>query len=261
MNKVCNALVICAPTFFRNRDSPRYAASLQTLATCKKLGLRVVLVDGSPFESGIHDDLQMAGALVVREEAEGKARALRQALRIAAERFDEAEVFAFQELEKTDFVRFYESLVPCMLQHCQSSGSLKDGQHWQLCNPSRSESSWSTYPTEQVLEERFQNRLANLIAKEYGFHQDLDWSFGPFLLRREYVQAWVEFAGQSYDAQWGPMIVAYRANPHIRIGSPVVDFEHSEAMRVEEEGNLDHALRRLQQLQDTAAAFQLAWSA
>merc|ERR1711879_913927 len=99
----------------------------------------------------------------------------------------------------------------------------------------------------------------DLISQQNGFTYSLDWSFGPFLLRREYVQSWTEYKGQTYDSQWGPMISLFRSNPSIRIGTPFVDYLHSEKMKAEEEGNLEHALRRLNQLQDCVASHRMAW--
>mmetsp|Transcript_34148 Transcript_34148/g.94144 ORF Transcript_34148/g.94144 Transcript_34148/m.94144 type:complete len:276 (+) Transcript_34148:97-924(+) len=251
---VRNSLVICAPTFFHSCSEPRFEASLATLAAARKRGYRFVLVDGSPGD-GVADVLSKAGATVVREEARGKANALRQALRVAGERFPSAEVFAFQELEKADFVRFYECIVPGLLRRL-------DGERgrWDMCNPARSESSWLTYPTEQVLEERFQNQLMHLNARRYGFPASLDWSFGPFLFRREHLEAWLTYPGQSYDSQWGPMVQAFKADASTNIGVAVVDYVHSPFMKAEEEGQWEHAKRRLKQLQDCIATNEDVWA-
>merc|ERR1712032_616066 len=134
-----------------------------------------------------------------------------------------------------------------------------EGRHWDFCNPARSEASWATYPLEQVLEEKFHNRLMHLISKEHGFTVPLDWSFRPFLLRREYVQQWLAYTGQTYDAQWGPLVAALRQDPALLVGTPIVDYQHTRAMKEDEEGSLDHAMRRLQQLNMCVEAHRAAW--
>lgn len=260
MDQVREALVICAPTFFRCQGEPRYSACLSTLAACRQRGFRVVLVDGSPPDVGIAADLKAAGAaVVVHEECPGKGNALRQALRVAGESFPSAQVLAFQELEKTGLVEHYEALVPGLLDADAGVCPSQQQRRWDLCNPARSELSWSSYAVEQVHEEKFQNRLAQLLAQQNGFPFDLDWSFGPFLLRREYLDTWTGYAGQTYDAQWGPMILAFKSNRSLLVGTPVIDYIHSPAMKAEEEGSLDHAMRRLRQLQDCVKAFEGAW--
>mmetsp|Transcript_91118 Transcript_91118/g.272005 ORF Transcript_91118/g.272005 Transcript_91118/m.272005 type:complete len:152 (+) Transcript_91118:32-487(+) len=133
------------------------------------------------------------------------------------------------------------------------------GKPWDMCNPARSEASWRTYPVEQVHEERFQNRLMDLNARRFGFVTDLDWSFGPFLFRAELLQDWLSYAGESYDAQWGPIIRAFRANSSLVIGTPVVDYKHSEFMKLEEEGSWSYAMIRFKQLQDVVVAHQRVW--
>jgi len=243
------ALVICSPTFFKSKEEPRFVASMDTLSVCRERGFRVLLVDGSPVDTGVPAALEECGAVVEREEGRGKSNALRQALRAAGERFSDAQVFAFQELEKTDFIRHYNECVLGMLGNTE----------WELCNPARSESSWKTYPVEQEHEEKFQNRLMDLNANRHGFNTPLDWSFGPFLLKRTHLHRWLEYPGQGYDSQWGPMIKAIQDKPDIVIGTPVLDYKHSESMKREEEGSWKHAKIRLKQLNETVAAHEEVW--
>eukprot|EP00415_Alexandrium_ostenfeldii_P002221 UN2221 len=99
----------------------------------------------------------------------------------------------------------------------------------------------------------------DLNARRFGFSHSLDWSFGPFLLQSKYVQDWLSYAGETYDAQWGPLVRVFKANGSVVVGTPEVDYKHSEFMKLEEEGSWPHAMRRLTQLQDVIAAFQRVW--
>lgn len=130
---------------------------------------------------------------------------------------------------------------------------------WDVCNPTRSESCWATYPTEQRLEEHFQNHMLNLIAQSHGFTTALDWSFGPLLMRRKFAQLWIEFDGGAYDAQWGPMVRAFQENKALTIGTPLVDYKHTTIMRDQEEGDIDFAFKRLAQLQSVVETFKRLW--
>lgn len=246
-----NALVICAPTFFNSRSESRFVASMATLSLCREKGYSVLLVDGSPRQSGVRELMSQAGALVLQETGQGKANALRQALSATKEHFPTKKIIAFQELEKTDFIRFYEL--------CVAGFTGEFGAPWDMCNPARSEDSWNTYPVEQALEEKFQNRLMNLNAANHGFTTALDWSFGPFLLKSEFLNFWTKYEGQSYDAQWGPMIVCFRSYGSFVIGTPAVDYQHPAPMKKEEEGDWNHAINRLRQLNGCVTAHQRVW--
>lgn len=115
VNDESSLLAIAVPTFFPNAEDPRFTASLDTLKECKSRGYRVVLVDGSP--QTVRDVLTQAGAaLVVEQTSVGKAGALRQAICAALDLEPPAKIIAFQELEKTDFVRFLRCFDPISLQ-------------------------------------------------------------------------------------------------------------------------------------------------
>ena len=111
------------------------------------------------------------------------------------------------------------------------------------------------------MEEKFQNHLLNMIGKQHGF-PDLDWSFGPVLFRRALAWCWLEYEGNSYDgnsydSQWAPLIRSVQGGT--RVGAPLVDYQHSEAMKAQEEGDVGFALKRLAQLNSCVAVFQTMW--
>lgn len=88
----------------------------------------------------------------------------------------------------------------------------------------------------------------------------MDWHFGPFAFKAKHVELWTAYkTGQnSYDAQLVPIVHAIRKG--LTVSSIMIEFELSEKMRHEEQGNVAYIEKRLAQLNELDPVVKKAWS-
>jgi hypothetical protein len=242
-------LIVVAPTFYSSVEESRFILGLDACRQAARYGIRLILVDGSPLEE-IRTALQNAGknrqgksfVRVIPQVVPGKKGvALREAIRAALEEFDSAGlacghgVIAFQELEKVDMFRNWNSVV----NHMAETGA-------EVVCPRREDSLFkSTYPIEQYYSETFGNLYLDSLGSKIGF-PSIDWTVGPIALRCTLSKYWLDFDGQIWDAQLVPMLHAFLAGA--KVTSFEIDYRHSELMKHQEEGQPEWSEKRLMQL-------------
>jgi hypothetical protein len=242
-------LIVVAPTFYSNVEDSRFILGLDACRQAALHGIRLILVDASPLEE-IRMALQNAGknhdgkslVRVMPQVIPGKKGvALREAIRAALEEFDSAglastdSVIAFQELEKVDMFRNWNSVV----NHMAETGA-------EIVCPRREDSLFkSTYPIEQYYSEIFGNLYLDSLGSKIGL-PSIDWTAGPMALRCTLSKHWLDFDGQIWDAQLVPMLHAFLSGA--KVASFEIDYRHSKLMKQQEEGRPEWAEKRLLQL-------------
>ena len=242
-------LIVVAPTFYSSVEESRFILGLDACRQAASNNIRLILVDGSPLEE-IRTALHNAGknhegkslVRVIPQVAPGKKGvALREAIQAALEEFDSAglagedSVIAFQELEKVDMFRNWNSVV----NHMAETGA-------GIACPCREDSLFkSTYPIEQYYSETFGNLYLDSLGSKIGL-PSIDWTAGPMALRCTLSKHWLDFDGQIWDAQLVPMLHAFLAGA--KVTSIEIDYRHSLIMKQQEEGKPEWSEKRLLQL-------------
>lgn len=236
-------LIVVAPTFYPDRDDPRFTLGLECCRAAARHKIRLIIVDASPDES-IRDRLRQHGAPYVQVFAQTtkgkKGAALRQAIRHAYDELKDKEngIIAFQEPEKIDMIRQWPALAAYMVN---------DGKA-DICVPRRSDESFKrTYPIEQYHSEKFANLHLDAVAARVGFHPSIDWTMGPIAFRQKWAPVWLEYGGDLWDAQIVPMVRAQRQK-NAKVASFDVEFHHPPSMKKQEEGVPEWSHKRLFQL-------------
>lgn len=238
-------LIVVAPTFYAKTDDVRYRLGVEACREAAKYEVSLLLVDASP-SSDIKVGLERAGRTadgrsfvrVVAQTWQGaKGVALREGIHLAAEQLEGKDdaVIGFQELEKVSMFKHYQKLVG----HIVASGS-------QIAVPRRNDATFKrTYPIEQYHSEKFANMLLDSIGSQIGM-PSIDWTIGPVLFRSDQVQYWLDYNGETWDAQLVPIVDA-----HIKgstVSSFEIDYEHPKEMKDQEQGQSIWNEKRLHQI-------------
>lgn len=216
--------------------------------------IHVFIVDDSPdpiVHAKLLDVLSPGFVHVVTQDKayySGKGGALRQAVKAAMEWFRERNIgsdesaIVFTEPEKVDIVEHVRDIVmPLLIDEAD------------IVVPARDEELFrETYPIEQYHSESYGNCYFNLLAKQFpGFRKDgptkLDWLFGPFAFKTNLANSWLNYEGNSWDAQIVPYVRGIRMHDW-RLTSVPVRFVHSREMKEQEEGDPIWVAKRLYQL-------------
>ena len=243
--------IVVAPTFYTDRSDDRFTIALDLCRQAAKLQIRLILVDDSPDHDQVRTDLERAGrdatekafVQVQKQRQTGKKGvALREGIAAALDELSSAGnverqgVICFQEPEKIDMLRHWESII----SHMHSTNS-------DICVPRRSHASFqSSYPIEQYHSESFANLHLDSLARQVGF-PSIDWTAGPIALSTTKAPHWLEYNGEIWDAQIVPMVVAQRWHG-CSVSSLEVDFILPAAMKQQEEGSPKWGEKRLLQL-------------
>ena len=240
-----NMLIVVAPTFYTSVDDIRYHLGIEACRQAAKHEVSLLLVDASPIPE-VAQGLETAGMTtdgrhfvqVVPQSWKGKKGvALREGIAKAAEdlKGNKDAIIAFQELEKVAMFQHYNKLV----NHLRQSGS-------QIVVPRRSDESFkSTYPIEQYHSENFVNMLLDSIGSEIGM-PSIDWTIGPVLFRSDQVQYWLNYNGETWDAQLVPVVDAHIKGS--KISSFEIDYDHPKEMKEQEQGQAGWNEKRLYQI-------------
>mmetsp|Transcript_55148 Transcript_55148/g.133993 ORF Transcript_55148/g.133993 Transcript_55148/m.133993 type:complete len:334 (+) Transcript_55148:76-1077(+) len=238
-------LIVVAPTFYADMDDIRYHLGLKACREAAKHEVSLLLVDASPSNE-VAEGLEKAGRTtdgrnfvrVVPQTWKGKKGvALREGISKAAEELKDNKdaIIAFQELEKVAMFQHYQNLV----DHFRQSGS-------QIVVPRRSDQSFkSTYPIEQYHSENFANMLLDSMGSEIRM-PSIDWTIGPVLLKSDQVQYWLQYHGETWDAQLVPVVDAHVKGS--KISSFEIDYVHPKEMKEQEQGQAGWNEKRLYQI-------------
>jgi len=216
------AFIVVSPTFYGNKDDPRFALGIEACRRAKTQGIPLLLVDASPPE--IRKALEEAGAEVcVQTRAGRKGAALREAIGLARARLPSDGVICFQELEKVEMIALQREVA----HYVASSGC-------DVCVPRREDCLFRrSYPVEQYHSEQFANLYLDALGSLIGL-PSLDWTFGPVALRASAATFWEECDGELWDAQIVPFIRAAMWGS-ARVEALQVHYTHPAAMKREEE--------------------------
>jgi hypothetical protein len=240
--------IVVAPTFYVSTEEPRYLLGLDACREAVKYGINLILIDGSPSQS-IKDGLEQAGTSiddrrvkyvrVVRQKSKGKkGAALREGVAEALNELGSSisgSVIGFQELEKVDLFRHWNSIV----KHMENEGS-------DVCVPKRRDAEFqSSYPMEQYHSETFANALLNSLGSAIKLDA-IDWTNGPVALRATQARHWLQYAGELWDAQLVPIVDAHLNGA--KVTSFEIDYLHPESMKNMEQGIAVWNEKRLYQI-------------
>ena len=234
----------------------------------QRLGIPMLAVDASTTGSDLPAALRALGVTVHKQTFKGrKGAALREGIAVAVGMLSEGGVIVYSEAEKVGLVRFIPDIAAAcrMEKHGELGGA--GNERTAIVVPRRNREQFeATYPAEQVASETFANlHLDNLarahcpeaFAKVAAGKGSLDWTVGPFALRKEHAGLWLECEGDLWDAQLVPIIHAVRKG--LRVDELILPYEHPEEMKREEEGSAEWGAKRLFQLQFLHDTLSKGW--
>ena len=239
---------VVSVTYYIDQSDIRFSLAQQLCRLATQRRIRLIIVDDSPPE--IHATLQQEEGLSVKifrqskDQYQGKGGALRQAIHLARSLLEHDGdlnrcAICFTEPEKVDFINHVEDIVEPLLKDAAD-----------VVVPSRNKALFQdTYPIEQYHSECFANLHFDALAKRHeGFHNvDLDWLFGPFSFKASLTKSWLDYTGNSWDAQMIPYVRGI-LNDGWRVQTVEINFMHPIEMKHEEEGDCAWTTKRLHQL-------------
>lgn len=263
-------LYAVCPTRFEERG-PRFDLAVRFVEAATAEGAHVVLVDASPHAS-VRRALQEAGASVFRQDTRGKkGAALREGVgrvlaNMAAASGDgrEEPIILFCEAEKADVARHLGAVARAMRAARADVAVL-----------GRTPASLATYPVEQQHSEAFANHALGAAARDAGLlarvvsssgsgsggggggmaeattgapPPPLDLLFGPIAFTRSRAALWLSCRHEMWLAQIAPVVRAL-GDAGTRVLACPIEYCHGAEMRAMEEGGVQWAAKRLDQLQ------------
>lgn len=229
-------IVIATSTFYKTRSDLRFELACKTMQWARAVGnIPVVIVDGSPRESGVFEALQTAGGCVFPEMAGSTMGAgRRQSLREAASLAGHDGVVVWMEPEKGPLAEFLRQLAEPIFN-----------DHADIVIPARTPDGFASYPLVQNKYEDAGNASFELLTGK-----DLDVWFGPRLMNAKGLQHFLDYdgnRGDRWEAIFIPLLRAIKAG--LRVESISADYWHPEEQTAAEEKDLHLGLtKRLEQL-------------
>jgi hypothetical protein len=212
------------------------------------MGYPVLIVDGSPIHGEVKRRLEMAGALVRRQQELGMGSSRRQVF-TWARKVSHADVFLWVEPEKTDLIRSIPTLVAPIVERAA-----------ELTIMQRTAASFASYPSRQIETEQRANRFfretigldLDLMSGPIGFHRDLLSSFADCNPAVRYGQG----VKDTYIQQ--AAVLEAIASGH-RVQNVPLDFFYPAVQRHEEEGPLliEMVAKREMQFSDLTYSFMV----
>ena len=245
----------CIRDLLTDASDIRFTLVQQLCRLAQQKQINLIVVDDSPMH--IQEQLrqeQGAGCVQIisqdNDRYQGKGGALRQAIDHARTWFQDDQkldlkecVICFTEPEKVDLLNHIPNIVQPLFMEDQSAD---------VVVPFRSQGLFrDTYPIEQYHSESFANLHFNSLAKRHAGFQGsdggLDWLFGPFAFNAHLACHWIEYTGNTWDAQMIPYVRGVLRHGW-RIKSVEVHFRHPPEMKVQEQGDPVWTSKRLHQL-------------
>ena len=233
--------MIIVATTTRKSSDVRAKLALKTFQVIKEMAYELVVVYGGSdleFRSQVNDYC----TLLVNDENRGMGASRRLAVANALEvvlRYNQKPVVIWMEPEKLDLVRFFQYITKPVIEGAAD-----------LIVPKRS--CMNSYPLEQEYAESMGN-----LAVEYLIGKELDLWFGPRVFNEQSAQIFLDYQGE-YGDKWDSIFIpVLRAMAQgLRVKSVSVDYQHPPEQTVEETGNLDFLIKRLDQLQNLIPALK-----
>lgn len=144
-------------------------------------------------------------------------------------------IIGFQELEKVDMFRHWTSII----RHMVESGA-------DVTAVRREDDAFkSSYPIEQYHCESFANMFLDSLGTGIGL-PSIDWTSGPIAFRTSQAHHWMNYDGETWDAQLVPLVNAHMDGA--KVTSYEVDYYHPVSMKQQEQGVVAWNEKRLYQL-------------
>ncbi|KAL7486753.1 hypothetical protein ACHAW6_012346 [Cyclotella cf. meneghiniana] len=246
-SRICVVSVTC----YTDASDVRFTLAQQLCRLAHQKQINLIVVDDSPPH--IREQLrqeQGAGCVQIVSQDKGlyhgKGGVLRQAIERAKTWFQDDPkrcAICFTEPEKVDLLNHIPNIVQPILMEDPSADVVVPFRNRALFQ--------ETYPIEQYHSESFANLHFNSLAKHHaGFqHSDggLDWLFGPFAFNARLASHWLDYTGNSWDAQMIPYVRGVLRHGW-RIKAVEVKFRHPPEMKEQEEGDPVWTSKRLHQL-------------
>lgn len=235
-----SSIVIATTTFTKDSTDTRARQAIRTVQEAQTHSFPIVVVDGgSPVD--FRQELQSLGAILLDEQERGMGPSRRQALREAGRIAGPNGVTIWVEPEKYTLVAELHKV----------AAPIFSGQA-DCVVPSRTNLGLSSYPPEQVHAELLGNQ-----AFAYISGQSLDAWFGPFGCNELALQYFLNYQGE-YGDKWDSIFI-----PRLRLikdqkrvmGVPV-NYTHPHEQTVQERGNLDFLIKRIEQLMNLVPALR-----
>ena len=239
---------VVSVTYYTDQSDIRFPLAQQLCRLATQKCINLIIVDDSPAE--IHAALQQEEGAHVKifgqskDHYHGKGGALRQAIHLARSLLEhEGDLnrcaICFTEPEKIDLINHIQNIVKPLLEESAD-----------IVVPSRNKVLFQdTYPIEQYHSESFANLHFDSLAKRHeGFNNvNIDWLFGPFSFKASLATSWLDYAGNSWDAQMIPYVRGI-LNDGWRVRTVEINFMHPIEMKHQEEGDCAWTTKRLHQL-------------
>ena len=103
----------------------------------------------------------------------------------------------------------------------------------------------STYPIEQYHSEMFANLYLDSLGANIGL-PTIDWTMGPVAFATSEAPHWINYDGETWDAQLVPLVNAHLTGA--KISSYEIDYFHPDSMKHQEQGVATWNEKRLYQL-------------
>lgn len=256
--EISHQTCVVTVTYYPDTSDIRFRLALELCKLATRHKIHLIIVDDSP-DPTVRDRFQDGANGYVhvfqqdKDTYSGKGGALRQAIIKATEWIQENSAtnsghvlsdaaICFTEPEKLDLMNHVHDIVKPIL-----NGKVD------VVVPTRNDELFrQTYPIEQYHSESFGNMHFDLLSKQLeGFQMEgatkLDWLFGPFAFKAELASSWLNYGGNSWDAQMIPYVRGVRHH-NWRIMSVTVNFMQPKEMKEQEEGDPVWTTKRLTQL-------------
>lgn len=224
-------IVLASTTFYQPEkgvhDALRFELAQQTVREAGRLGLPIIIVDGSP-DPQVAETLRALGATVYKQTEPGMGGSRRQAFRLALA--SGAKVILWLEPEKGPLVE----LVRPACQLITNGG-------YDIVVPRRR--TLDSLPLNQALSEA----LANWEMGALPGLEGLDLMFGPRVLSRRAAELFLAYHPEDREKdKWHilflPLLQAYRVA--MKITGIAVDYVHPPAQTAAETGDADMDAKR-----------------
>lgn len=223
-------------------ESLRAQIALDTMRQLQLHGMPCVVVY-TDCDATYLQQLEKLGAQLVLQEKSGMGNARRQALQSAYSRTQDETYLLWLEPEKPDLPRFAPNMYEHMLANKSPLG---------LFN--RSQVSMNSYPSEQAHYYLFCRAVASALVGA-----DIDYAFGPMMLRREAASRFLSYTGK-YGDLWAAILVPRIPLIKRCLFSVIeVDFQNDPRMTLIESGDTEIIMKRLQQFNNVIPALIAEW--
>jgi hypothetical protein len=217
-------IILVTAVFGKSTEELRIKLALRTVGEALQHNYEIVVVDGSPVESGIGCALKEVGKDLIHYEREvegGMGASRRQAVRKALDLG--ADIVVWLEPEKHTIVRHLSECVETMLEN-----------DYDIVVPFRE--TLDSYPEyQQYSELRAHREIGHIIGR-----QDLDLMIGPRIMNQEAAELFLSYVGAPGHDNWESIFISvlWAIRDGMNIGSCTIPYLHPPEQTADEQGDV-----------------------